>query len=233
MSIKVITDLKEEVKNSKDGSVHVTNEVINTITHLVGACFALLGAALLISQASYEGDVWKIVGVSIYGVTLVNLFIFSTLHHGFNGTPKVNNVLRTIDYVSVFLMIAGTVTPLVFVLYRNVFGWAVLGTVWAIAAIGIAVRSYHTNLPKYITNTLYIVLGWIPTALILDTPKLPTEALILLATGGIVYSIGFAVYVVEKPNPIKGIFGFHEIWHCLVVIASVFQYLLIYFYVLK
>jgi hemolysin III len=142
-------------------------------------------------------------------------------------------MLRTIDYVSVFLLIAGTVTPLVLVNYRNVFGWAVFGTVWAIAIFGIIIRSYHTQLPKHITNTLYIVLGWIPTVLVFDTPKLPLMALCLLAVGGIFYSIGFIIYVIEKPNPKPGVFGFHEIWHGLVAIAAIFHYFLMYFYILK
>ncbi|CAN5166570.1 hemolysin III family protein [soil metagenome] len=218
---------------SKDGSIHVTNEQINTISHLVGICLTILGAALLIVQSGAQGDVWKIVGLSIYSLALLNLFVFSTLHHGINGSPRLNEVLRTFDYVSVFGLIAGTVTPLVLVHFRDPYGWAVLSAVWTIAIGGIVLRSVHRSLPKYITNTLYIVLGWLPVALIVDSPQLPFSALVLLAMGGVIYSVGFLIFVIEKPNIKPGIFGFHELWHLLVVLAAAIHYFLMYCYVLN
>lgn len=217
---------------SKDGSVHITNELINTVTHLGAACFALLGSVLLIAQASAHTNIWQIVGFSIYSLSLLSLFTFSTLHHGLHSSPKVNELLRTFDYVSIFLVIGGTVTPLVLVLYRNVIGWSVLGVVWAIAAGGITLRSIHRQLPKHITNTLFIVLGWLPAALILAGSHLSIGALALIGSGGLVYTAGFVLYIIEKPNFKPGIFGFHELWHCLVVVAAFLQYLFMYIYVL-
>jgi hemolysin III len=126
---------------SRDGSVHVTDERFNTVSHIVGCCFALVGAGLLISQASAEGDPWKIVGLSIYGLSLILLFSTSVLHHGLDRGPRVNEVLRTLDYDSVFFLIAGSTTPLVLVLFRNTYGWTVFGAVWAIAVLGIVLRS--------------------------------------------------------------------------------------------
>ncbi len=219
-------------KTSKDESKHVTDERINTISHLIGSCLAVLGAALLIAQASAQGNVWKIVGLSVYSAALVNLFLFSTLHHGINASRKVNELLRTTDYIAVFVLIAGTVTPLVLVLYRNVYGWAVFGAVWAIAISGMVLRAVHSKLPKYITNTLYIVLGWLPVALLGDKPHLPLGALLLLGVGGLIYSIGFIIYVIEKPNIKPGKFGFHELWHVLVLVAVILHFFLMYNYVL-
>ncbi len=217
---------------SRDGSVHVTDERFNTVSHLVASCFAVVGSALLIAQAGAEGDPWKIVGLSIYCFSMLALFVFSTLHHGIDRGPRVNAILRTLDYDSVFLLIAGTVTPLVLVLVRTTFGWAVLGAVWAIAGVGIALRSTLHDLPKYVTNTLYIALGWMPVALVASGEPLPLGALVLLATGGLVYSAGFVIFVIERPNPVPGVFGFHEIWHAMVVVASALNYLLMYWYVL-
>ena len=222
----------EPPPRSKDGSVHVTDERINTISHLAASCFALLGAALLISQAGVEGDPWKIVGVSIYGLSLVSLFVFSTLHHGLDASPRVNELFRTLDYDSVFFLIAGSMTPLVLVLFRTVYGWTVLGAIWAIAVLGIVLRSVHRKVPKYVTNTLYIALGWLTVALLGAGVSLPITALALMAAGGLVYSAGFVVFVIEKPNIKPGVFGFHELWHLLVILAALLHYLLIYFYVL-
>lgn len=222
----------DTAQRSRDGSVHVTDERINTISHLVGSCFALLGAALLIAHAAALGDPWKIVGLSVYAASLVTLFVASTIHHGFDRGPRVNDVLRTLDYTSVFFLIAGTVTPIVLVLDRSVFGWAVLGTVWGIAALGIVARSVWRDLPKWVTNTLYIVLGWMPVALVLGGLELAPGALALMAAGGLVYSIGFVIFILERPNPVPGVFGFHEIWHLLVMAAAALHFLLMYGYVL-
>ncbi|GGC06153.1 PAQR family membrane homeostasis protein TrhA [Cellulomonas carbonis] len=219
-------------QRSRDGSVHVTDERINTVTHLAASCFAVVGAALLVTQAAAQADPWKIVGFSVYGLSVLMLFVASTLHHGIDRGPRVNEVLRTLDYVSVFLLIAGTVTPLVLVVFRNAYGWAVLGAVWVIAAVGIALRSTLRELPKYVTNTLYIVLGWIPVLLVGAGVPLPFGAYALMAAGGLLYCVGFVVFVVERPNPVPGVLGFHEIWHVLVVAAAVLHYLLIYLYVL-
>ena len=220
------------VLRSRDGSVHVTDERINTVTHLAASCFALVGAALLVAQASVEGDPWKIVGLAVYGVSVLTLFVASTLHHGIDRGPRVNEVLRTLDYASVFLLIAGSITPLVLVLFRNTYGWTVLGAVWLVAAVGIVARSMLRDLPKYVTNTLYIALGWMPVLLVGAGVPLPFGAYALMAAGGLLYSVGFVIFVVERPNPVPGVLGFHEIWHVLVVLAAVLHYLLMYRYVL-
>lgn len=217
---------------SRDGSIHVTDERVNTISHLVGTCLAVLGTAVLVTQAATQDDPWKIVSFSLYGASLITLFLCSTLHHGLDRGERVNDILRTLDYTSVFFLIAGTVTPLVLVLYRDPFGWAVLGTVWGIAALGIVLRSVWRRLPKYVTNTLYIALGWMPVALVLTDMPLPFAGLALMAAGGLVYSVGFVVFVMERPNPWPGVFGFHELWHLLVVLAAALHFAMMYGYVL-
>lgn len=216
---------------SRDGSVHVTDEKINTISHLAGAALAILGSAILLTRASVTSDPWAIVGLAIYCFSLITLFVSSTLHHAIDGSARLNEILRTLDYTSVFGLIAGTVTPLVLVLFRNPLGWAVLGTVWGIAILGIVLRSVWPQLPKYVTNTLYIALGWMPVVLVLAGPGLPVGALALMAAGGVVYSIGFVVFIIERPNLVPGVFGFHELWHVLVVIAAALHHLLMQLYV--
>lgn len=217
---------------SRDGSVHVTDERFNTVSHLFASCFAIVGAALLITQAAVQGNPWKIVGFCVYGVSIIALFVSSALHHGIDRGPRVNEVLRTLDYDSVFLLIAGSVTPLVLVLFRTTYGWTVLGAVWAIAAVGIVARSVLRQLPKYVTSTLYIALGWLTVLLVGAASSMPVGALVLMASSGLLYSAGFVVFVIERPNPWPGVFGFHEIWHLVVVVAAFLHYLLLYIYVL-
>ena len=189
-------------------------------------------------MAEYPSDrcmykvIRKIVAVSVYGLSLITLFTASALHHGIDRGPRVNEILRTIDYDSVFFLIAGTATPLVLVLFRNTYGWTVLGGVWTIAVLGIVLRSVWTRVPKYITNTIYIALGWSAVLLAGVASSVPWPAIVLMAAGGVAYTVGFVIYVVEKPNPRPGFFGFHELWHVLVVVAALLHYMLIYFYVL-
>ena len=160
----------------------MTDERFNTVSHLFAACFALVGAALLITQAGAQGGPVEDRRVRVYGLSVVTLFVASTLHHGLDHGPRVNEVLRTLDYDSVFLLIAGSVTPLVLVLFRTTYGWTVLGAVWVIATLGIVLRSMLRELPKYVTNTLYIALGWVPVLLVGAGGSLPVGA--LRADGG-------------------------------------------------
>lgn len=218
---------------SRDGSKHVTNEIINTSSHLAAGCLALLGSVLLVAQAAADRSWWAVLGFVVYGLSLLALFTFSTLHHGLDLSEKTNRVLRTFDYVSIFGLIAGTVTPIVLVQYRTVVGWTVLTVVWALAALGISLRASLPRLPKYITNTMFIVMGWLPAVLVLvGGVTLPAGALTLLAVGGLLYSGGFVLYIIEKPNPVPGWFGFHEIWHVMVALAALCHYLYMYIYLL-
>jgi len=218
---------------SKDGSTNITDEVVNTATHLGAACFALLGAIVLITEAVLQKNLWKIVGFVVYGLSLCGLFLFSTLHHGINGGRRTERTLRTLDYAAVFTLIAGTVTPIALVLYRTPIGFSVLTVSWLLAITGIALRASLPRLPKYITSTLYIVLGWLPVIMIAsDFSKLNAVGLLLLALGGVVYSAGLILFSLEKPNPVPGKFGFHEIWHIMVVVAAALHYFFMYLVVL-
>jgi hemolysin III len=218
---------------SRDGSTHVTDETINTATHLAAGCFALFGTVLLLVSAAQDEKIWHLVGFTIYGLSLLSLFTFSTLHHGLNLSAKTNRILKTFDYLSIFGLIGGTVTPIVLVLYRNPFGWSVLAVTWAIIALGITLRAVFHTLPKHITSTLFIVLGWLPALLLVfGGTELPGFAIALLAAGGLLYSGGLVLFSLEWPNPWPGKFGFHELWHIIVALAALCHFMFMYLYVL-
>ena len=213
------------VKLSKDDSIHVTDEVINTQIHLIGTILAILGTAILIVKASITSDNWHIVSFSIYGASLIALFLASTLHHGINADKKIEFVLKLFDYFSINSLIAGTFTPLCLIFLRNWLGWTVFGVIWFLAAFGIAIKAVIPKIPKWFTNTLYISMGWIGVVIAIPLFKLiKFEGIGLLLTGGIFYSVGFIIYNIEKPNPVKGKFGFHEIWHILVLLGAASHY---------
>ena len=221
-------------KLSKDGSVHVTDEVINTQTHLLGTVFAILGAVLLIVKSSVMGRPWYIIAFAIYGLSLVGVFTASSLHHGVNASKRIEFILRQIDYFAIFPLIAGTYTPLCLILVRNWLGWSIFGVVWGLAAAGLTLKSVFVNLPKWITNTMYISMGWVGTVIAFPIfPAIGWGGIFFLALGGIFYSGGFLIFYIERPNPLPGKFGFHEIWHILVILGAAAHYLLMYFYVLS
>lgn len=215
---------------SKDGSKHITDERINTITSLVGSMISIILSALLVGKLLRIGQNWYEYGAVIfYCLGYINLFVMSTLHHGLRLSPRGESVFRTLDYTAIFWLIGGTFTALVALKFTTSAGIAVLIATWVLAATGIALRASIPHLPKHITNTFFIVMGWVPAlALLSEMGALETRNITLLAFGGLIYSFGFLVYILEKPNIKPGVFGFHELWHILVIIASVIHWTLIY-----
>lgn len=218
-------------KLSKDGSKHVTNEVFNTASHIIGFIFSLLGSVYLLVASSFLGDVYKIIGFSIYGFSVCFMFFSSVMMHGLPG--NASKVFRVLDYVSVFLLIAGSLTPLCLIVLRDEWGWSILGVAWIIAIIGVSLRASILSLSKWITNTFYVGLGWVGLVVgLLSYSLLPFMAIVLLALGGIVFTIGSFIFYFEWPNPIKGKIGFHEIWHVFVLVGVFLHWMMLYLYIL-
>jgi len=214
---------------SKDGSQHVTDEIINTITHMTGAVFSLLGTVLLVAQAAEAGRVWQIVSFSIYGASLLMLFLASTFHHGLDLGEKANHLFRQFDYLAIFVLIAGTYTPLCLILSRNLWGWSIFGVVWALSVLGIVLKAVFPRIPRWVTQTLYICIGWVGIILVVRTiPLMGLEGFLYILGGGILYTLGAGIYYFEKPNPLPGKFGFHEIWHLFVLAGAAVHFLFMY-----
>lgn len=220
---------------SRDGSIHVTDEVFNSISHLAALFLSILGSILLIVESSAQGAPWKIVSFSIYGLSLCNLFASSTLHHSITTTPEWERYFQTLDYLAIFPLIAGTFTPLCLVILKNTtIGWTFFGTVWTLSIISmIMVAKYFTKTPKWVTMTLYITLGWMGAFLTyFMAPILGWTGVAWMIVGGLWYTIGGVIYTLEVPNPVPGKFGFHEIWHLFVILGASSHWFLMYHHVL-
>ena len=223
--------ISDQFDQSRDHSPHVTDEVFNAASHLIGLCLSILGTVLLISSPSSP---WKIVSFSIYGASLIFLFACSFLHHAIVG-PAYEKLLRKLDYIAIYPLIAGTFTPLTLVFYHDrVIGWAFCMTLWALSLAGITCLSlYFHKIPKWLSMTTYLTLGWLGACMTYWLiPVLGVSGFGLFLLGGIVYSVGGVVYTLEQPNPIPGTFGFHEIWHVAVMLAAALHWILMYAYVL-
>ena len=228
-----IADVGKVGEFSRDGSPHATDETFNAGSHLAGTLFSILGTVILITEASAQKDPWKIVSFSLYGASLIFLFGSSTLHHGISG--PLEGPLRVLDYMAIYPLIAGTFTPLCLVYYHDdPMGWAFSMTVWGLAIIFMVLTGVcFQKIPKWLSMTLYIFLGWIGAAMTWKLiPALGYNGFGLFLLGGVLYTAGGYVYTVEAPNPIPGRFGFHEIWHVAVLLAAGCHWVLMYSIVL-
>ncbi len=200
-------------------------ERINSISHLIGAMAALAGLVLLVVPAARQGDPWKIVSFSIYGVTLVLLYTFSTLYHSLQG--KAKRVFRKLDHCSIYLLIAGTYTPFALVTLRGGWGWAIFGVIWGLAILGIVLESLPQKGHRVSSVVIYLFSGWL--ALVVLKPLLLVLTLtgfVWLLLGGIFYTFGVVFYSLDERVRL-----FHGIWHLFVLAGSLSHYFTIFFYV--
>ena len=206
---------------SKDGSVHVTDEVWNTRISSLGAVLTVCGVSFLLWRSAAMASPVRVRSFLIYGLGTLSVFVTSALHHGFHGTPRQDFLLRQADYLAIFLMIAGTFTPFCLVLVPGPLSTGVLVFVWLLAAAGIASKALYPALPKWATLAMTIGMGWVAVVLVPQVyGALRLAGLVSVAVGGAFFTVGGLIFGLEKPNPLPGRFGFHEIWHCFVVAGA-------------
>lgn len=197
-------------------------ERFNSISHLIGAVLALAGLVLIVVFASIEGDPWKIVSAGIYGASLFLLFLVSTLYHSFRG--RVKRVFELCDYCFIYVLIAGSYTPLALVTLRGGWGWSLLGVSWGLAAAGIAIEVTRVDPRRRLSMMLYLLMGWIIVVALVPLLKhMPLPGFVLLCSGGVTYSVGIVFYLLD--HKVK---HFHGVWHLLVVAASICIYIAVF-----
>jgi hemolysin III len=194
------------------------DELVNAITHGVGTLLAIAGLTLLIVFASIYGNAWHIVSFSIFGATLIILYLASTLYHSFQG-PRVKFLFRKFDHMSIFLLIAGTYTPFCLSVLNGWIGWTIFGIIWGCAVIGIVFKSLFTGKKELLSTIMYILMGWVIVFAIKPLyDNVSPTTFILLVAGGISYTAGTYFYVNEK------IKYNHGIWHLFVLGGSVLHF---------
>jgi len=201
-------------------------ELFNSISHLTGTVAALAGLTVLVVLTSLQGDPWKIVSVSIYGGSLFLLYLSSTLYHSFKGRAK--RVFQKLDHQSIYLLIAGSYTPLTLITLRGTWGWALFGVVWGLAVVGIVVEMLPGDSRRILPVVIYLLMGWSVLAAIKPLlAQLPTAGFAWLLAGGLAYSIGIIFYALDGK-----IRHFHGIWHLFVLAGSICHYLTVVLYVI-
>ncbi|KFX69367.1 hemolysin III [Pseudomonas taeanensis MS-3] len=201
-------------------------EKLNAWTHLVGAVLAFVGALWLIVLASLTGDPWKIVSVAIYGFTLLLLYSISTVYHSVRGRAKV--IMRKLDHLSIYLLIAGSYTPFCLVSLRGAWGWSLFGTVWGLALIGMLQEIKPRSEARVLSIVIYALMGWI--VLVAVKPLIAALGAVgfaWLAAGGFLYTVGIIFFAYDSRFR-----HWHGIWHLFVVAGSVLHFVAILLYVL-
>ncbi len=193
-------------------------ERFNSISHLVGASLALAGGAVLVTYAAIDGNPYKIVSYSVYGVTLFLLYLISTLYHSLPGPAK--RVFRVLDHQSIYLLIAGTYTPFTMVALKGALGWWMFGAIWGLAVFGIVLDALPRRGPRVVPLIIYLVMGWLCLfALDPIIAALPPEGFAWLLAGGVFYTSGIVFFILDHWYP-----WCHGIWHLFVLAGSVSHY---------
>jgi hemolysin III len=197
-------------------------EIFNSVSHLVAAVFALVGATVLVTLASVEGDILKIISYSVYSGALFLLYLSSTLYHSFQGRTK--DVFQRFDHLAIYLLIAGTYTPFALVAIKGVTGWWLFGVVWALAVIGMIIENLPIKGPRVIPIVIYLMMGW-ACVFTLDSMMagMSSVGFGFLLAGGIVYTSGVVFYILDHWFP-----WCHEIWHLFVIGGSTCHYIAIF-----
>lgn len=204
------------------------SEKFNSITHLVGAVFALMGLGALIAVGILQNDALLFIGFLTFGLTLVMLYSFSTLYHSFKH-PLPKRIFQKLDHISIYLLIAGTYTPFTLVTLIDSSGLWILIIVWSLAIIGILLDLFIKERIEWLQLAIYLIMGWM---VMFDfshlKEALPTVGLYWLAIGGIAYTAGIIFYILDDKNLLRHA---HGIWHLFVLAGSVCHFIAVIGYI--
>ncbi len=200
-------------------------EKLNTITHGIGALFGVVALILLIAFDNKKTD-WSLFSIIVYAVSIIVLFTSSTLYHAVKGKQR-KHYFRVIDHISIYLLIAGTYTPVLLIALHASLGWTLFWVVWGIAGFGIILKLFFTGRFEIFSTLLYLAMGWL---IVFDFSNLSnaigSDGMWFLFGGGLFYTVGIAFYAIEK-IPFN-----HVIWHLFVLAGALFHFFMIFFYVI-
>lgn len=206
----------------------------SALTHFIAMILAIVAAIPLIRKAAYASGRFAAIAVAIFIVSMILLYAASTIYHTLDISEPVNKILKKIDHMMIFVLIAGTYTPVCLIVLGNPVGYRLLALVWAIAVAGIVISALWINCPKWFSSMIYIAMGWVClTAIKTIVASLTPGAFYWLLAGGIIYTIGGIIYALKLPlfNARFKHFGSHEIFHLFVMGGSFCHYIVMFQYV--
>lgn len=202
-------------------------EMVNSLSHAIGTGLSIAGLVLLLSKSIQSQDPWKILTSAFFGISLILLYLMSTLYHAL-PTTVVKRIFRVFDHCTIFILIAGTYTPFTLVSLRGTIGWIVMIIIWISAIIGITLNAIDVERFSKASMVCYLAMGW--CIVLTFRPLLSaiaTKGILLLILGGVAYTLGAVLYSLGSKHRY-----IHSIWHFFVLAGSIFHFLAVYFYVL-
>jgi hemolysin III len=200
-------------------------EKLNTLTHGLGAALSIIGVFFLMAPAIINHNFWQILTSGIYGASLILLYLASTIYHGATNT-ELKKFLKKVDHSCIFLLIAGSYTPFALLVLKGNSGWVLFTTIWSMAVLGIFFKLFFINKFRKVSNLFYLGMGWLCVVYMKEIfVNIPFNGFLLLALGGIFYTIGIIFYIFDKKP------YFHPIWHLFVLGGSISHFFSIMLYV--
>lgn len=218
----------EQLKELKDRTLtriySLSEEIVNSITHGIGAALSVAGLTVLVVLAVLYGNVTQVVSFSVYGASLIILYLASTLYHSFQH-PTVKRVFKIIDHAAIFLLIAGTYTPFLLLGVQGAWGWTLLIIIWGLAILGVSFKALFIHRFQKVSVLTYILMGWLSLLIIKSLlANIAIGGLIWLAVGGAAYTVGVVFYALKKVPYM------HAIWHIFVIVGSLCHYFAVLLY---
>jgi len=207
---------------------------VSGLTHFIGAILAVVGLILLIYKSVDPVKPWHLVTFSVFGAGLILLYTSSTLYHWLPFSEKGIQRMRRLDHMMIFILIAATYTPICLIPMRGPWGWSLFGSIWGLATLGIFLKFFWLQAPRWFSTMIYILMGWLVVVGIwplIQALKLGGFMWVLI--GGLFYTVGAIIYALKKPDPWPNIFGFHEIFHIFVMLGSFSHFWVMYRYVAR
>lgn len=206
----------------------------SALTHFIGMILAILSTAPLLLKASREPGHLRLAAMAVFIISMILLYAASTIYHTFDISESANKLLKKIDHMMIFILIAGTYTPVCLIVLGNSSGYRLLALVWGIAVAGIIVNALWINCPKWFSSCVYIAMGWVCVLAFKEIVSALTPAAFgWLLAGGIIYTIGGVIYALKLPilNSRHKYFGSHELFHLFVMGGSFCHYMMMYGFV--
>ncbi len=205
---------------------------ISGFTHFIGCVLAVLGLILLIMKVIDPVKPWHIATFTVFSVGMILLYLASTLYHWLPLSDIGTQRLRRLDHIMIFIMIAATYTPVCLIPLRSSIGWQLFFGVWGIAALGLFVKVFWLQAPRWLSVTIYILMGWLAILGIVPIVEaIQPGGVFWMVAGGLFYTIGAVIYAIKRPDPWPNRFGFHEIFHLFVMLGSFSHFMMMYQYI--
>jgi hemolysin III len=206
----------------------------SALTHFIGMGLSIAGLVLLVVMAAGIGTVRHVVGFSVYGVCMTMLYAASAFYHSLRLKPRGRSVLRKLDHTMIYVFIAGVYTPICFMPLRGAWGWSMFGVLWGLAILGIIFKNIWITAPRWLSVASYVLMGWMAVVCIFPlTRAMPAGGLAWLFAGGFFYTTGGVCYALKWPGRDAKHFGFHEVFHVLVLMGSVCHFIMMFRYVMN